>query len=123
MSKLRKLLERAERVPGLADALAEQLAPIVRSAERADEGYERFHWGRDASRAALVEAATLRPGEAIYELGELSVVAYDTVKDDEIARWVHDFDQPYPLLCHAPRTGNLHILGGSYEVTARGIVG
>lgn len=61
------------------------------------------------------------PGE-VFELGTLSAVTYETTKGREHADWEHEFEGERPTL-NADRDGNLVILGGSYRVTPRGIVG
>jgi hypothetical protein len=57
----------------------------------------------------------------MYELGELVEVTYETAKDGEPYHWVHAFEEARPVLAYGGN--NLWILGGSYTVNRRGIVG
>lgn len=61
---------------------------------------------------------------ALVELGELVEVTYRSNKFDRRPRdYVHRFGTPRPKLCTGPRARGLHVVGGRYRLTARGIVG
>lgn len=62
---------------------------------------------------------------ALVKLGTLEEVTYRTAKGDEgIADYVHQFGEEggkKPILTMTPNGKQLHIVGGSYRVTQRGI--
>ncbi|OGS00192.1 MAG: hypothetical protein A2V88_08260 [Elusimicrobia bacterium RBG_16_66_12] len=82
--------------------------------------YRDFHWGRSPDRERVIEVEPL-PARA-WQLGELVAVVYETDKGGELAHWHHDFRRARPVLA-ATEQGSLLVLGGSYRVTPRGIVG
>lgn len=86
--------------------------------------YKEFHWGRDPDGARSV-AVPSSPKELV-ELGTLENVTYSTIKGDEDADYVHDFGtrgRGKPTLAYDPKTKSLHVVGGTYTVEDRGIVG
>jgi hypothetical protein len=93
--------------------------PRVRRAARLREA---FAWGIPARRVRSFEAA---PTPAVVmDLGTLEAVTYRTHKKGERARYfVHDFEGPRPVLSMDVDNKRLHITGGGYTVTSRGIEG
>lgn len=97
------------------------------SKRRAAEVYRDLHWGRDPDRWAEVEDPRFA-GETLVALGELVSVTYRTEKGDEVETdWQHEFGDDgegpdLPLLC-VDGAGHLAVLGGTYEINTRGIVG
>lgn len=88
------------------------------------EDYEAFHWGDEAEEVSRHDVPPqLERGIAI---GTLVSVVYRTSKGGEDAEWEHEFGEDGgdpPLLVLDQRTGELHIVGGTYRVTTRGIEG
>lgn len=122
MSKLARLLRRAEKIPGFAEIVADSLEAWIEDVERADGSFRRTHWGDEAEGAELADVPIVRPGEAVTSLGELAEIAYEGQKGGEWVIWVHPFEDPRPHLAYTA-TGGLVIVGGNYRVTERGIVG
>ena len=57
-------------------------------------------------------------------IGELDGVLYTTIRDEKTEAYKHDFEKgSRPLLVSAHDGKSLHILGGDYEFTERGIEG
>ncbi|MDP3909787.1 MAG: hypothetical protein Q8Q14_05305 [Gemmatimonadales bacterium] len=119
---LHDLAKRAEQIPALSEALYELVAPLVEQAETMAREYARFHWGDAVPGARVASAPMLAPGEVVYALGDLTEIAYDTTKGGKLFRWVHAFGGELPTLASTER-GRLVVVGGSYRITARGIVG
>jgi hypothetical protein len=97
----------------------------VADAERA---WTDFHWGDrpDGRREVASSALTLRG--PLVELGALVAVTYRTAKAGELADWEHVFGDGAEGEFEAPSLvvdtrGRLGIVGGSYTVEDRGIVG
>lgn len=88
----------------------------------ARKAFKAFHWGAEATGSQKVDAPRIDRSTVLYELGELSEIAYITDKNGQFAEWVHKFKIERPRLC-ATAEGHLVIVGGDYEVTERGIVG
>ena len=56
-------------------------------------------------------------------IGDLDGILYTTVRDGEIEKYIHRFKRnSRPLLISSSDGKSLHILGGEYEFTERGIV-
>ena len=56
-------------------------------------------------------------------IGQLDGVLYTTVRDGETEKYIHNFKaRSRPLLVSASDGKSLHIIGGRYEFTERGIV-
>ena len=88
-------------------------APAARNA------YTAFHWGNLPDRVRTVQLPSYSSG--VYELGELRAVEYQTRKKRVLARWVHEFKSPYPVLTATPSGKLGPIVGGRAFVTKRGI--
>lgn len=92
---------------------------------RAAREWESFHWGRSATKATRVKVPA-RP-ETLVKLGDLVSVTYRTRKGDEpVTHYEHEFAEEggkKPTLALDPRTRRLHVVGGTYTVGWRGIIG
>lgn len=97
---------------------------MTRAEEEAAREYARFHWGREPERLRRGSTAAVTPSTVLTACGRLVRVAYETQKghDGEPVVYVHDFEENLPWLCYT-KSGKLVVVGGSYRVTRRGIVG
>lgn len=93
--------------------------PAPARARAAQDAYTDFHWGDDPESVRTVKLPSYDRG--VYELGELRAVEYETHKDGQRARWVHDFKRPYPKITATPSGKLGPIVGGRAFVTDRGI--
>jgi hypothetical protein len=118
--KLTALIRRAEEL-GIADQLADMLAPLVEGAERAERACESFRWGDACDAGHVVQLPP--PPPVLWQLGPLVAVTYEATKRGELAHWEHDFGKRQPVLAFSEDSGRLYIVGGDYKVTHRGIVG
>lgn len=85
--------------------------------------YTDLHWGRAPDRVDQVDAPGLE-GNTLVQLGDLEYVGYYADKGPESAIWHHEFDgADRPRLSVDLDSGSLHLIGGSYSVDPRGIVG
>lgn len=95
-----------------------------RSNPAGERAYARLHWG-DEGEWEHIETSRVpdpRRGEPVL-LGELTEVVYRTAKGrDGVADYEHRFGREKPLLV-VTADGGLAIVGGSYRVETRGIVG
>jgi hypothetical protein len=90
--------------------------------EEAAEFREAFHWGNPARRVVARRAS--KPPEVAVKLGKLHSVTYETTKRGERARlFEHAFEGHRPDLAMDIDNRRLHLVGGSYTVTADGIAG
>jgi len=97
--------------------------PNKRARRQAAELYERFHWGNAPTELVESEGCPMvQPGDVLVVLGELDRIDYETTKGDLEAVFFHNFEDERPRLCMT-RDGRLVIVGGTYRVTERGIVG
>lgn len=100
--------------------------------ERALQEYVASHWGHEGkAQVRSVQIASFDHG-TLVELGELWEVAYGTTKGarGKRALYVHEFARTRPVLAYhhcsrakCPERGRLAIVGGTYRVEPRGIVG
>lgn len=61
--------------------------------------------------------------KTLVAIGEVVALAYDTVRDGEYQKYIHQFRKgSRPLFCVSPDGKNLVLLGGAYKFTDRGIV-
>ena len=91
--------------------------------DKAVDFYEDFHWGEKARK--LAKRAISPPPKVGVKLGTLDAVVYTTRKGGERATWEHEFGEEggkKPDLVMDVENKRLHIVGGSYDVEARGIV-
>jgi len=93
--------------------------------DKAAREWEAFHWGRKPTAAKRMRVPD-RP-DTLVKLGSLESVVYKTRKGDEpVTHYHHDFGEgggKKPILAMDPRTRRLHVVGGTYSVGWRGIVG
>lgn len=83
--------------------------------------YTEMHWGDEPE---SIEETPISPQlERGVELGEVVSIVYRTSKGGELAEWEHDFEGELPKLVVDSETNRLHIVGGDYFVTERGIEG
>jgi hypothetical protein len=90
--------------------------------EKASQFSEDFHWGIPAKKVARRKVSP--PPKVGVKLGELVAVTYRTRKRGESATdFYHEFGKPgkKPQLVMDARSKRLHIVGGGYTVTSRGI--
>jgi len=87
---------------------------------RAADLYERFS-GHEAEAIGKVRVNPLpRVGVAI---GEVDGILYSTVRDGVFEKYIHKFRQrDKPLFVVSPDGKSLHLVGGNYTFTERGIV-
>ena len=85
-----------------------------------DEAFEELHWGEEPDQDLQVDDERF-DGEVLTLLGELTELTYTTTKGGEpLTDFVHEFAEPFPLLCIDHR-GKLAIVGGGYVVGSLGI--
>lgn len=88
--------------------------------ESAADLYERFtgHDGEVIGRVTVPDVP-----EALAVIGECDGVLYTTVRDGQTERYIHRFRaKDKPLLCVSPNGTQLHLVGGRFVFTERGIV-
>ena len=89
---------------------------------RATDFYEAFHWGMKSQGKRRVKVAP-QP-DVLTNIGDLVNVTYETNKGGEEAQWIHAFGEEggrRPKLAVDPDNKRLHIVGGDYTVTSKGI--
>ena len=127
--RMQRALDKLERVPGGLVMAEDMLDDWAERAEGGAAAFEKFHWGDEPTEAAATLVSVVEPGDIVVAIGELVEVVYRTSKGGEVFDWVHGFKGERPMLAHvtdksgASRAPSLVITGGSYRVTARGIVG
>jgi hypothetical protein len=107
---------------GVQRQLAELVERAVDTMARAAADYDYMHWGDDPDGIVVAEAPLVLPGESLAELGELEIVEYSASKGGRHYQWWHEFEGEKPRLC-VTEARELVVVGGSYTVTERGIVG
>lgn len=81
---------------------------------------EDFHWGIK-SRSISRRRVSPEP-RTLVKLGNLESLTYSTAKGgDGFSNYVHRFSKPRPLLAMDFDNRRLHVVGGGYTVTDRGI--
>lgn len=87
--------------------------------QEAMQRYEEF----SGHRAEQGEKVRIKVPRAGLVVGELDGVLYTTVRDGETEKYVHKFRRKSkPLLVAGSDGRSLHVVGGDYEFTDRGIV-
>lgn len=102
--------------------LVELVECAITSYGSARDQYDSIRWGQEPDALIASEAPAVQAGEVLPVLGVLEQVEYSGTKAGEYFLWYHQFDPDKPYLC-VNREGKLVIVGGSYVVTERGIVG
>jgi len=102
------------------EILEDQLSAVLEVGAEALDEFAELHEGDTADAVYQVEDPRYA-GETLVALGELKYLGYDTDKGGEAATYHHDFADP-PLLCVDPDR-KLAVIGGTYRVNKRGIVG
>lgn len=91
-------------------------------------GYRALHWGRSGrgfSQATVPNALKDNP-DGLVLIGDLQQVVYVTRKGfdpPEKVEYEHDFEGYLPKLYVGRNDGRLYIVGGTYRVSAHGIIG
>jgi len=94
-------------------------AAVIADAKRA---YEGFHWGVPAKKVTREDVSPVP--KTLIKLGSLQEVVYATTKKgDGYSFYRHKFEGKKPVLAMDFDNDRLHVLGGSYTVTERGIEG
>jgi hypothetical protein len=88
---------------------------------KAVQQYQGFHWGKAPNKISRVKPAK-RP-KKLVGLGQLEAVIYRSDKNDGKHDYIHHFKGQKPLLAMDSDNTRLHLVGGSYTVEDRGIVG
>lgn len=102
----------------LARRATNPVGPTRSEIEGARERFREFT-GHDPEYLDKVKIRTPKTGLVI---GELDGVLYTTVRDGERESYIHKFKRnSRPLLVSSHDGKSLHILGGEYEFTERGI--
>jgi len=61
--------------------------------------------------------------DVVYRMGICDGILYTTVRDGKTEHYIHKFKRSAkPELCVAHDGSSLHLVGGDYTVTERGIV-
>lgn len=95
------------------------MGPTSREVQEAVQRYEDF----SGHRAKHGEKVNLKVPRAGLVVGDLDGVLYTTVRDGETEKYVHKFRRKSrPVLVAGSDGRTLHVLGGDYEFTERGIV-
>lgn len=95
------------------------MGPLPSEVAEAQQRYEEFT-GHEASHGERVKIPTPRAGLLV---GDLDGVLYTTVRDGRTEKYVHKFRRnSRPYLVAGSDGRSLHVLGGDFEFTERGIV-
>jgi hypothetical protein len=101
---------------------AKSRRPISHDAEikRAARLFERFT-GHEAEEVGRVKVPAIPKVGVI--VGDLDGVLYTTVRDGITERYIHEFaKRDKPMLVVSPDGKSIHVIGGRYTFTERGIV-
>lgn len=105
-------------VPPSSRAKSRKRVSAHRDVSRAATIFERFT-GHEAQEVGYVDVTMPK---ALAIVGDLDGVLYTTVRDGITERYKHEFAaKDKPMLCVSP-DGRLHVVGGRYRFTERGIV-
>jgi len=94
-----------------------------RGTKGARKRYGEVNWRERPPKIGRVTIPRFAEGDEFTGLGPLVCVTYESDKSGELTHWFHEFEPELPILAEHADSGALAILGGTYEVTARGIVG
>jgi hypothetical protein len=90
--------------------------------QRAIDFREEFHWGYPAKKVIRRKVSPIP--RVLVQLGKVDAIQYETKKKGERAQlFFHEFEDRKPDLCMDVKNKRLHVVGGSYTVTADGITG
>jgi hypothetical protein len=92
----------------------------VVQARNAADLYTRFT-GHDALEEVEIEKPILP--DVMLVVGDIDGIMYTTVRDGEVEKYVHQFKKSArPLFCVSHDGKQIHLIGGEYDFTERGIV-
>lgn len=92
---------------------------IVQARNAADL-YQRFT-GHDALEEVTIDKPTLP--DVMLVVGDIDGIMYTTVRDGVVEKYVHQFKKSArPLFCVSHDGKQIHLIGGEYDFTERGIV-
>lgn len=95
------------------------MGPLSREVSDARDLYEDFT-GHEATRGQKVK---VKVPAAALKVGSLDGVLYTTVRDGKTEKYIHKFRKTSrPVLAAGSDGKSLHVIGGSFEFTERGIV-
>lgn len=61
--------------------------------------------------------------DTLAVIGEIDGIMYSTIREGKLEKYLHEFKpNSRPLFCVSPDGKTIHLIGGSYDFTARGIV-
>jgi hypothetical protein len=92
----------------------------VVQARNAADLYQRFT-GHDALEEVRIDKPVLP--DVMLVVGDIDGIMYTTVRDGEVEKYVHQFKKSArPLFCVSHDGKQIHLIGGEYDFTERGIV-
>ncbi len=109
------------KVPPSSRAGKSMIRPATRNdIARAADLYERFT-GHEAETIGKIRVPKM-PAVGVA-VGEIDFVGYTTVRDGKTEAYIHKFHKrDKPLFVVSPDGKSLHLIGGNYTFTERGIV-
>lgn len=82
--------------------------------------YENFT-GHDGEEIGVLPKPEVPDTLAV--IGFIDGIMYSSVRAGKLEHYVHEFDKDSrPLFCVSPDGKNIHLIGGSYDFTERGII-
>lgn len=82
--------------------------------------YKRFT-GHDALDEVHIDKPSIP--DVMLVVGDIDGVMYTTVRDGVVEKYIHQFKKKSrPLFCVSPDGKQIHLIGGEYNFTERGIV-
>lgn len=82
--------------------------------------YHKFT-GHKVNRVVSIDKPELP--DVMSVIGDVDGILYTTVRDGKTERYIHEFSpKSRPLFCVSPDGKQLHMIGGKYNFTERGIV-
>ena len=95
------------------------VGPTARQIDNAKGLFKDFRGDEPES----AQKVRLRNPKVGFVVGEMDGVLYTTVRDGKTEKYIHKFrKKSRPLLVSSHDGNSLHIIGGEYEFTERGIV-
>jgi len=75
-------------------------------------------------KAEYVDRVKLHVDTVAMAIGYCDAVAYETVREGKVERYIHEFEKgDRPILAVSSDGKQLYLLGGDYKFTDRGIIG